>query len=241
MLVLFDIDGTLLAGATKAHTEALDAALGEVHRIDTRKFAKRVNHAGRTDGEIARLILLEAGVSALRIDELAGDVREACCRLYVGLCPPDLSSTVVPGIPELLAWLHDRDGVELGLLTGNFEPVARLKLARAGIGRWFASGQGAFGSDSEDRAALPAIARRRGGAAGRAGGRAGGWVGIPVPREHTIVIGDTPRDIACARADGVRCVAVTTGPFGAEELIAADAVACDASELQARLEELGGA
>ena len=176
MLVLFDIDGTLLAGATEAHTEALDAALGEVHGIDTRKFAKRVNHAGRTDGEIARLILLEAGVSALRIDELAGDVREACCRLYVGLCPPDLSSTVVPGIPELLAWLHDRDGVELGLLTGNFEPVARLKLARAGIGRWFASGQGAFGSDSEDRAALPAIARRRGGAAGRAGGgRAGGW------------------------------------------------------------------
>ena len=55
------------------------------------------------------------------------------------------------------------------------------------------------------------------------------------------MIGDTPRDIACARADGVRCVAVTTGPFGAEELSAADAVARDASELQARLEELGGA
>ena len=229
MLVLFDIDGTLLAGATEAHTEALDGALAEVHRIDSRKFAKRVTHAGRTDGEIARLILLEAGVSALRIDELAGDVREACCRLYVGLCPDDLSSTVVPGIPELLAWLHGRDGVKLGLLTGNFEPVARLKLARAGIGRWFASGQGAFGSDSEDRAALPAIARRRGRA------------GIPIPREHTIVIGDTPRDIACARADGVRCLAVTTGPFGAEELSSADAVAHNASELRARLEELGGA
>jgi phosphoglycolate phosphatase len=226
VLVLFDIDGTLLAGATKAHTEALDAAIGEVHGIDTRKFAKRVNHAGRTDGEIARLILLEAGVTALRIDELAGDVREACCRLYVRLCPPDLSATVVPGIPDLLAWLHERDGITLGLLTGNFEPVARLKLARAGIGRWFASGQGAFGSDSEDRAALPAIARRRAG---------------KVAREHTIVIGDTPRDIACARADGVRCVAVTTGPFGPEELSAADAVAGDASELRARLEELGGA
>ncbi len=88
MLVLFDIDGTLLAGATKAHTEALDTALGEVHGIDSPKFAKRVSHAGRTDGEIARLILLEAGVSALRIDERAADVREACCRLYAGLCPP---------------------------------------------------------------------------------------------------------------------------------------------------------
>ena len=145
----------MLAGATEAHTEALDAALGEVHGIDTRKFAKRVTHAGRTDGEIARLVLLEAGVSARRIDERAGDVREACCRLYAGLCPPDLSATVVPGIPELLAWLHGRDRVKLGLLTGNFEPVARLKLARSGLGGFFESGQGAFGSDDEDRAAGP--------------------------------------------------------------------------------------
>ena len=162
-------------------------------------------------------------------------MREACCRIYAEICPPDLSDYVVPGIPELLPWLAGREGVALGLLTGNFEPVARLKLARAGIGSWFASGQGAFGSDSEDRAALPAIARRRGPGSARAGGQ----VGSPVPREHTIVIGDTPRDIACARADGVRCVAVTTGQFGADELAGADGVARDAVELRARLEELG--
>ena len=76
-------------------------------------------------------------------------------------CPPDLSSTVLPGIPALLQWLAPHPDVRLALLTGNFEPVARLKLLRAGIGHWFATGQGAFGSDSEDRAALPAIARRR--------------------------------------------------------------------------------
>ena len=59
-----------------------------------------------------------------------------------------------------------REDVRLSLVTGNFEPIARLKLARAGLGRWFAAGQGAFGSDSEDRAALPAIARRRAGVGG---------------------------------------------------------------------------
>ncbi len=64
---------------------------------------------------------------------------------------------------------------------------------------------------------------------------------MPIPREHTIVIGDTPRDIACARADGVRCVAVTSGPFGAEDLRGADAVARDSTQLRAVLEELGGA
>ena len=108
-------------------------------------------------------------------------MREACCRIYAEICPPDLSDHVVPGIPEILSWLGGRDGVTLGLVTGNFEPIARLKLTRAGIGRWFAPGMGAFGSDSEDRAALPAIARRRAGRAGvgRGGARAGiGRAGI---------------------------------------------------------------
>jgi len=227
LLLLFDIDGTLLSGATGAHSRALDGAIREVHGVNTDDLRSKIGPAGRTDGEIARLILLDLGVSARRIDELADAVREACCRIYAGICPPDLSGYVVPGIPDLLSWLAGRDGVTLGLLTGNFEPVARLKLARAGIGRWFASSKGAFGSDSEDRAALPAIARRR------------GQVGVPFPRELTIVIGDTPRDIACARADGVRCVAVTTGQYGPHELAGADAVARDAGELRARLEELG--
>jgi phosphoglycolate phosphatase-like HAD superfamily hydrolase len=106
--------------------------------------------------------------------------------------------------------------------------VGRLKLARAGIGRWFARSPGAFGSDAEDRAALPAIARRR---AGR--------TGAPYPRDQTIVIGDTPRDIACARADGLRCVAVTSGPYAAEQLRAADAVARDSRELRDALASLG--
>ena len=78
---------------------------------------------------------------------------------------------------------------------------------------------------------LPAIARRR----------AGGDDGEPWPRRRTVVIGDTPRDIACARADGVRVAAIATGPYGPEELTAADAVARDAGELGAVLERWLGA
>ena len=224
MLLLFDIDGTLLTSATRAHSQALDGAIREVHGVDTSRLRSKIGPAGRTDGEIARLMLLDLGVSARRIDELSEDVRETCRRIYAQICPPDLSEHVVPGIPDLLAWLGQREGVKLGLLTGNYEPVARLKLKRAGVGKWFPYGCGAFGSDSEDRAALPGIARRRAG---------------HVPRGDTVVIGDTPRDIACARADGVRCVAVTTGQYGPEQLDDADAVAGDVGELRSKLEALG--
>jgi phosphoglycolate phosphatase-like HAD superfamily hydrolase len=101
-----------------------------------------------------------------------------------------------------------------------------LKLLRAGIGGFFASGQGAFGSDAEDRLSLPAIARRRAGTPGR-----------PHPREHTVVIGDTPRDIACAQADDLRCVAVASGPYQASELTDAETVVRDAGELKEALGE----
>jgi phosphoglycolate phosphatase len=226
LLLLFDIDGTLLHRATDAHRDALQAALLEVHEVDASSL-RPASPAGRTDGEIARAILIDAGISAERIDERADAVRELCCRNYARLCPADLTGTVLPGVRELLELLSWRDDVLLGLLTGNYEPVARIKLERAGIGHYFPGGQGAFGSDSEDRAALPQLARRRAGARGR-----------PYPRERTVVIGDTPRDIACARADGVRCVAVATGPYGLDRLEEADWTAADAGAVRQTLEKL---
>jgi phosphoglycolate phosphatase-like HAD superfamily hydrolase len=207
---------------------ALLAAINRVHRVRIDGLPPVASRAGRTDGEIARLMLLEAGVSAERIDDRVDQVREACAREYARVCPPDLCDTVVPGIPDVLRWLARRPGVTVALLTGNFEAVARVKLERAGIGRYFAAHQGAFGSDSEDRTTLPAIARRRAGARGR-----------PYPREQTVVIGDTPRDIVCARADDVLAVGVATGPFGVRDLDDADAVAANARELRGVLESLG--
>ena len=225
MLLLFDIDGTLVMGATDAHRAALVEAMLEVHHVDARSMRTPPNPAGRTDGEIVRAILLDAGVATERIEELADDVRECASRAYARLCPPDLSPFVLAGVPELLHELSGREGVKLALVTGNYEPIARLKLARAGLGKHFHAGHGAFGSDSEDRAALPKIARRRAGSRGH-----------PYPCERTIVIGDTPLDIACARADGLRCVAVATGQYGVGERAGADAVAADAAELRELLE-----
>ncbi len=227
LLLLFDIDGTLVTGAADAHAQALHEALHAVHGVDARRMPIPIAPAGRTDPEIARALLLGAGVSATQIDERADEVRERCCGTYARLCPTDLRHTVLPGVPDLLAWLSRQAGVILGLLTGNYEPVARLKLRRAGLGEQFASGHGAFGSDSEDRTMLPAIARRR-----------AGTVGAPHPRARTIVIGDTPRDIACARADEVRCVAVATGPYDAAALTGADTVVAGAAELRGALEGL---
>jgi phosphoglycolate phosphatase len=170
----------------------------------------RVDTPGRTDAAIVHDLLVAAGVSPEEADARWPDVMAASVERYEALCPADLAANVAPGMAELLPALAARpDEFRLSLVTGNLEPIARLKLERAGIGRWFEPGQGGFGSDHRSRPELVAIARRR----------AGGW-----PRERTVVIGDTPRDIACARADGVRVVAVATGLFSAEALAEADAV-----------------
>ena len=205
------------------HRDAIHAALHRVYGVPDASLAK-VEAAGRTDPHIARAILLQLGVSSDRVDDRLNDFRVAAAEEYARRCPRDLSSFVAPGIPELLEELAARDGAVLSLVTGNLEPIARMKLARGGIGGFFAPGQGGFGSDHEDRTELPAIARRR------AGGR-----DQPYPREDTVVIGDTPHDIACARADEVRVVAIAGEPFRPEELSGADAVATSVGELAALL------
>jgi phosphoglycolate phosphatase len=227
VLLLFDIDGTLLQRAAGAHRDAIHEALAAVHGVT--EPVHRAGHevAGRTDQEITRGLLVAAGVPARRIDERADDVRIAACEAYARLVPEDLSAHVTPGIADLLATIAARGRDRLALVTGNYEAIARMKLRAAGIGRFFPGGQGGFGSDHEDRAELPRIARRR------AGGE-----DAPFPRRETVVIGDTPRDIACARADGVRVLAVATGPFKAAELRAADAVARDAHELGTLIDAL---
>ena len=189
-----------------------------MHGVDLE--GTEVEVAWRTDRAIARDLLRAAGVADAAIDERAAEVAAAIVEHYT---PPDLSHTVAPGVPETLTALAAEPAVyRLALVTGNLEPVAHRKLAAAGIGHFFARGQGGFGSDAEERGELPAIARAR----------AGGWA-----RERTVVIGDTPRDIACARADDVRVAAVATGPFAIEALADADAVVDDARALLPVLED----
>ena len=153
------------------------------------------------------------------IDARWEEVKTAAAESYARLCPPDLSTTVAPGMAELLDELAARTGdFRLSLVTGNLEPIARLKLGRAGLGRYFEALRGGFGSDDENRGRLPAIARRRAS-------------DPPWPRERTVVIGDTPHDISCARVDEVRVAAVATGPYAITELADADAVVDDARAL----------
>ncbi|HYF25879.1 MAG TPA: haloacid dehalogenase-like hydrolase [Baekduia sp.] len=225
MLLLFDIDGTLLLKAADAHRDALHAALRRVHGIDIPEVAFEV--AGRTDGAICRILLEAAGVPCDEIDGAWPEVARAACQEFAARVPDDLSAHVSSGMHEVLEALAARDDAIVALLTGNLEPIARLKLERAGVGHWFAEGQGAFGSDHELRERLPEVARRRAGNGDDA-----------YPRERTVVIGDTPRDIACARADAVRCVAVATGPFAAADLQDADAVVERPAELLRALDEV---
>ena len=208
VLVLFDIDGTLLLGTPEAHTTALADAAQDVYGVPaTADDVLAIAPAGRTDREIARLVLRRHGVADEVIAEgLAAWVARASA-LYPALEPLLRPARPAPGAAQALADLA-ADGAALALLTGNLEPIAHAKMGAAGLGRWFARGHGAFGSDHDRRDALVPIAVARQGGA-----------------DDVVVVGDTPRDIACARAGAARCVAVTTGLYDAAALADADAVA----------------
>jgi phosphoglycolate phosphatase len=223
-LLLFDIDGTLLRNAEKEHFDALPVAIERVYRLRGSEEV-RVDIAGRTDVEIARLVLRGAGLDERAIDQGLRALKRAWADVYEDLCPDDLSDRRVPGMARLLSQL-DAATTRLAVLSGNLEPIAVLKLERSGLLRFFNPIVGAFGSDAEVRGRLPGIARKR------AGGEAA-W-----PRDHTVLVGDTPRDIAAARAGGIRCVGVATGVHSVEDLSGADRVAADAGELELILAEL---
>lgn len=236
-LLLWDIDGTLLIGASMEHARVMFAVLQEVHGTEDPaggepiKLRRAAERSGMTDGQIGREILLENGVDPAQIDARFAAVVRRASEDYD---PGDLSAHVNPGVGEVLAEMAQRDDVVQSLVTGNFERIARTKLRAAGIDEWFdATLGGGFGSDHEQRQFLPEIARQRAGAALRADGS-------PWPRERTIIIGDTPRDIDCARHDGVRVIAIATGPHPPERLADADAVASDAASLSDELRAIIG-
>ena len=226
MLLLFDIDGTLLLKASDAHRDAMHEALRRVHGLRDPGAAGCSPRGAPTPRSPATSSWSAAwpGSASTRAPTTCASPPARPTR---GSCPTTSPATWRPACASCSTSCAARDDVRLALVTGNFEPIARLKLRAAGIGAYFASGQGGFGSDHEDRTELPAIARRR------AGNGDGPW-----PRERTLVIGDTPRDIACARADGVRVAAVATGPFRPDDLRDADVVVPDARGLRPVLYEV---
>jgi phosphoglycolate phosphatase len=223
---LFDVDGTLVT-ARGAGRQALEAAL--VETFGTSGPIDRYDLRGKTDARIVADLMRAAGVA----HEVVERRLDACFQAYARHLRRTIGDgsrvQVMPGIPGVVAALGDRDGVVVGLLTGNIEAGARIKLEPTGLLPHFRVG--AYGSDDADRARLPHVAAAR---IRRLTGR-------PVAFDQMAIIGDTPLDIACARACGAFAVAVATGQYSLEELAACrpDLLFADFSDVPATVERLG--
>ncbi len=225
-LVLFDIDGTLLS-AGKAARESVLAALAGVYGWEAANGHSH-DFSGKTDPQIVRE-LVEADVGRQKCEELLERALEAYLEEFSRRLSPE---TVVPkpGAAALLTRLGALPTVTMGLLTGNLERGARMKLEPAGFNRHFPFG--AFGSDSEDRYRLPAIALERARAVS----------GRDFSGKEIVIVGDSVHDVLCGRSLGVRSVAVATGPTPAELLAARepDALLEDFSDVEAAVKAILG-
>jgi phosphoglycolate phosphatase-like HAD superfamily hydrolase len=202
-LVLFDIDETLIDSG-RAGTRALNRAFFELFGISD--AFRDIRMAGMTDIQIMKQGLRVHGLSSMN-----GEV-DAIVQKYLEFLAEEIENPwrkVKPGVFEFLDTLR-RDGITSGLLTGNLEQGARIKLRPFGLDRYFPAG--AFGSDDEDRDRLLPVAIKR-----------FSMLGVNVSPERCIIIGDTPRDVRCAKAHNARSIAVATGPYSRGSLMDAGA------------------
>ncbi len=208
-LILLDIDGTLLHadGAGRAAMESsLRLVFGEVGAradIDSHSFG------GKPDSQTLRELLLPLGITSTTIDahlpQFTATLAQEMARII-----PGRQVCALPGVLERLTQWRARSDVLLGLLTGNTHASAPVKLRAARIDpAWFPIG--AYGDEAPQRDRLAQLALKR----------ASEWRGQEFARERVFVIGDTPADIACARAIQARAIAITTGYSPREDLVAA--------------------
>jgi len=204
-LVLFDIDGTLIisrGAGRRAMRVAFERVFGTAGGID------HYDLRGRTDTRIVHDVMAAEGWEAARVREKLDDFFE----VYVGGLTTEVGDgrdvVTLPGVAALVEHLDRASDVALGLVTGNIEEGARIKLRPTGL--WPRFQVGAYGSDHIDRRRLPSLAARR----------AQARLGCAFAPADVIVIGDTPHDIDCARAFGAVAVAVATGQYPREALLA---------------------
>lgn len=199
-LLLFDIDGTLIS-AGGAGTRSLNKAFEEVMGI--KEAFKNFEMAGKTDIQIVKegLKLLGIEPSQYLVEELI--------QSYIKFLQIEIhnnSKHLKPGVRDFIELNLGNFGYPMGLLTGNIEKGARIKLEPFGLNPLFPFG--AFGSDHEDRNQLLPLAINRFTEKFQKN----------IDFSQVIVIGDTPRDVACAKPYGAKVIAVATGPYSVDEL-----------------------
>ncbi|HKP84482.1 MAG TPA: HAD hydrolase-like protein [Blastocatellia bacterium] len=205
-VVLFDIDGTLIKAVRRPEYRGrmrgmLEDVFGTCGRIS------EVDFGGKTDLAIYREALECEGVTPAQIRERLPRMEAMMVALMEEMASTGEVFRLCAGVRELLDSLAGDSRFVTSLLTGNVERLAEAKLRVAGIYHYFQS-RGAFGSDAEERDHLPAIAA----------GRINGHLGLTIAPERFVIVGDTPRDISCARHFGARVVAVASGQHTFEQL-----------------------
>lgn len=199
ILMLFDIDGTLVQGA-KCHYQAYIEGVKKFYGMEG--YVHSVNAAGKSDKLILREILTLGGLTT---EEIQSDFQN-CLNYMTDYYLKNVQYEnihVFDGTVELLEELK-RKNVLLGLVTGNLEPIAHAKLGRAGLDSYFSFG--GFGSDNADRSLMVkkalSIAKNQFGFNG----------------DKIFVVGDTPRDVEAAKAYNLKTIAVATGMYSVKEL-----------------------
>ena len=205
-LALFDIDGTLVRGGPALKgwfRESLEEVFGQTGDLANYDFS------GKTDPQIVTELMVGCGLDRVTVEGRLNDFRQVyLARLDRNLEPDDME--LLPEVEEILERL-DRNGMALGLLTGNWEQGARIKLSRFDLNRFFAFG--AFGDGHFDRLGLPPVALAT----------AAVERGQSFSAADVVIVGDTRLDVDCAKRHGIRSIGVATGWASREDLESAGA------------------
>ena len=222
---MFDIDGTLLGSTREVKIlmrRALEDVFGTAGQIET------YDMHGNTDWQIITNLMIEAGIAKEEVESKRPEAFAALAR-HMEATAPTMKMRKLPGVEQLLEYLSGRPDFILGLVTGNVREAVPYKLLSAGIDPALFR-FGAFGSEHPNRNTLPALALSRLEQA----------LGQSIPKENALVIGDTPRDIECARHTGLKVLCVATGRYDRQALAEhhPDYLLDDLSDTEAVLEIL---